>query len=60
MNKKINRLISWFNDYVLRFVPSKFEEIFTKHAHTHHDALTSDELMGMLKANRVPKNYGGW
>ncbi|KAI9169514.1 hypothetical protein LWI28_013420 [Acer negundo] len=43
-----------------RFVPSKFEEIFKKHAHTHSDALTSDELSGMLKANREPKDYGGW
>ncbi|KAK0572896.1 hypothetical protein LWI29_000119 [Acer saccharum] len=43
-----------------RFVPSKFEEIFKKHAHTHPDALTSDELSGLLKANREPKDYGGW
>ncbi|ONI31806.1 hypothetical protein PRUPE_1G332000 [Prunus persica] len=43
-----------------RFVPSKFEEIFCKHAHTHLDALTSDELMGMLRANREPKDYAGW
>ncbi|GAY56501.1 hypothetical protein CUMW_172380 [Citrus unshiu] len=42
------------------FVPSKFEEIFTKHACTQPNALTSDELMGMLKANREPKDYGGW
>ncbi|XP_041014780.1 probable peroxygenase 4 [Juglans microcarpa x Juglans regia] len=43
-----------------RFVPLKFEEIFSKHAHTHPNSLTSDELMEMLKANRVPKDYGGW
>ncbi|XP_057743567.1 probable peroxygenase 4 [Arachis stenosperma] len=43
-----------------RFVPSKFEEIFTKHARKHPNALTSDELMGMLKANRVPKDHKGW
>ncbi|XP_020208365.1 probable peroxygenase 4 [Cajanus cajan] len=43
-----------------RFVASKFEEIFSKHARTHPEALTSDELMGMLKANREPKDYGGW
>ncbi|TKY69251.1 peroxygenase 4 [Spatholobus suberectus] len=42
-----------------RFVPSQFEEIFSKHARAHPDALTSDELMGMLQA-RVPKDYGGW
>ncbi|KAF8389958.1 hypothetical protein HHK36_024478 [Tetracentron sinense] len=43
-----------------RFVPSKFEDIFSKHAHTNPNALTSEELMGMLKANRVPKDYKGW
>ncbi|XP_044478246.1 probable peroxygenase 4 [Mangifera indica] len=43
-----------------RFVPLKFEEIFRKHARTHHNALTSDELMAMLKANREPKDYKGW
>ncbi|CAJ1932640.1 unnamed protein product [Sphenostylis stenocarpa] len=43
-----------------RFVPSKFEEIFRKHARTHADALTSDELKGLLKANREPKDYAGW
>ncbi|KAL7260259.1 hypothetical protein ACSBR1_006017 [Camellia fascicularis] len=43
-----------------RFVPSKFEEIFSKHARKNANALTSDELMGMLKANRVPKDHKGW
>ncbi|XP_030468199.1 probable peroxygenase 4 [Syzygium oleosum] len=43
-----------------RFVPSKFEEIFGKHARTHEDALTSDELQEMLKSNRQPKDYKGW
>ncbi|KAK7308681.1 hypothetical protein VNO77_42301 [Canavalia gladiata] len=43
-----------------RFVPTKFEEIFTKHSRTYPNALTSDELMEMLKANRVPKDYRGW
>ncbi|QCD89598.1 Caleosin-related [Vigna unguiculata] len=43
-----------------RFVPSKFEEIFRKHARTHPDALTSDELREMLKANREAKDYSGW
>ena len=45
---------------ICRFVPSKFEELFKKHAHTHSDALTSDELMELLKGNRVPKDYKGW
>ncbi|KAF7808629.1 putative peroxygenase 4 [Senna tora] len=43
-----------------RFVSSKFEEIFSKHARTHPNALTSDELREMLRANRVPKDYLGW
>ncbi|KAL2347745.1 hypothetical protein Fmac_001745 [Flemingia macrophylla] len=42
-----------------RFVPSKFEEIFTKHAHTHPNALTYDELKEMVKANREPKDLNG-
>ncbi|THF99356.1 hypothetical protein TEA_007676 [Camellia sinensis var. sinensis] len=45
---------------VLWFVPSKFEEIFCKHAHTNPNALTSAELKEMRKANREPKDYGGW
>ncbi|KAJ4824616.1 putative peroxygenase 4 [Turnera subulata] len=43
-----------------RFVPQKFEEIFKKYAHSHQNALTSQELSAMLKANREPKDYGGW
>ncbi|XAR63672.1 Plant seed peroxygenase [Bertholletia excelsa] len=43
-----------------RFVPSKFEEIFKKHAHTNPNALTSKELQEMLKANREPKDLNGW
>ncbi|XP_077230456.1 putative peroxygenase 4 [Tasmannia lanceolata] len=43
-----------------RFVPSKFEEIFRKHAVTNSNALTSNQLMEMLKSNRVPKDYRGW
>ncbi|CAK8570406.1 unnamed protein product [Lathyrus sativus] len=43
-----------------RFVPSKFEEIFSKHAKKNPDALTSDELKGLLKANREPKDFKGW
>ncbi|CAI9775130.1 unnamed protein product [Fraxinus pennsylvanica] len=43
-----------------RFVPSKFEEIFVKHAKTHPNALTSDELNEFLKSNREPKDYAGW
>ncbi|MED6113252.1 putative peroxygenase 5 [Stylosanthes scabra] len=42
-----------------RFVPTKFEEIFIKHAHTHPNALTYDELKEMLKANREPKDLKG-
>uniref|UniRef100_A0A175YHF7 Caleosin n=2 Tax=Daucus carota subsp. sativus TaxID=79200 RepID=A0A175YHF7_DAUCS len=43
-----------------RFVPTKFEEIFSKHAQSNKSALTSDELMAMVKGNREPKNYSGW
>lgn len=43
-----------------RFVPSKFEEIFRKHAKTNANALTSDELSKLLSANREPKDYKGW
>lgn len=43
-----------------RFVPDKFEAIFRKYARSHESAFTSDELMEMLKANREPKDYGGW
>ncbi|XWS34448.1 hypothetical protein CRYUN_Cryun21dG0039400 [Craigia yunnanensis] len=43
-----------------RFVSLKFEEIFSKFARTHANALTSDELMAMLKANREPQDYKGW
>ncbi|KAI5677731.1 hypothetical protein M9H77_08681 [Catharanthus roseus] len=43
-----------------RFVESKFEEIFAKHAHTNKDYLTSNELNEMLKANREPRDYLAW
>jgi len=46
-------------DKSFRFVPSKFEEIFNKHAHTHPNALTYDELTEMIKANREPKDFSG-
>ncbi|KAJ8459970.1 hypothetical protein OPV22_032896 [Ensete ventricosum] len=42
-----------------RFVASKFEGIFQKHAKTNPNALTSKELMEMLRANREPKDYSG-
>ncbi|XP_015932055.1 probable peroxygenase 5 [Arachis duranensis] len=42
-----------------RFVPSTFEKIFIKHAHTHPNALTYDELKEMIKANRQPKDLKG-
>ncbi|KAK4400085.1 putative peroxygenase 4 [Sesamum angolense] len=43
-----------------RFVPTKFEEIFIKHACTYPNALTSNELKAFMKSNREPKDYGGW
>ncbi|ANM58061.1 Caleosin-related family protein [Arabidopsis thaliana] len=43
-----------------RFVESKFEEIFNKHARTHKDALTAEEIQKMLKTNRDPFDITGW
>ncbi|KAE9605301.1 putative plant seed peroxygenase [Lupinus albus] len=43
-----------------RFVHSKFEEIFSKHALKHSNALTFDELKEMIKGNRVPGDYKAW
>ncbi|KAI3933841.1 hypothetical protein MKX01_028167 [Papaver californicum] len=42
------------------FDPAKFEEIFHQHSNANENALTADELSGMLKSNRVPKDYRGW
>ncbi|KAI3870598.1 hypothetical protein MKW92_037078 [Papaver armeniacum] len=42
------------------FDPVKFDEIFQKHSKTYPNALTADELWGLLKANRVPKDYFNW
>ncbi|KOM45968.1 hypothetical protein LR48_Vigan06g127400 [Vigna angularis] len=42
-----------------RFVPSKFEAIFSKHAHTNPNYLKYDELKEMIKANREPKDLKG-
>ncbi|PWA80744.1 caleosin-related, EF-hand domain pair [Artemisia annua] len=42
-----------------RFVPSKFEEIFSKYARTNPDSLTKDELNEYIKGNRDPKDYFG-
>ncbi|RZC49493.1 hypothetical protein C5167_017918 [Papaver somniferum] len=41
------------------FDSAKFEEIFQKHSKANANALTADELSGMLKSNRVPKDYKG-
>ncbi|CAM8948115.1 unnamed protein product [Rhodiola kirilowii] len=43
-----------------RFVPSKFDLIFARHANTNPNALTASELQELLKANREPKDYRGW
>ncbi|GJR73681.1 putative caleosin-related, EF-hand domain pair containing protein [Tanacetum coccineum] len=42
-----------------RFVPSKFEEIFSKYARTNPDYLTKDELNEFIKGNRDLKDYFG-
>ncbi|EAZ36515.1 hypothetical protein OsJ_20850 [Oryza sativa Japonica Group] len=39
-----------------RFVPAKFEEIFSKHAKNRPDALTSLEVKEMILANRDPND----
>lgn len=43
-----------------RFEPSKFDAIFSKYAKTHPNALTSQELGTMLKANRNLTDFNGW
>nr|GMD60205.1 probable peroxygenase 5 [Ipomoea batatas] len=42
-----------------KFVPSKFEEIFKKHARIDPNALTSAEVDELLRDNREPKDYLG-
>lgn len=42
-----------------RFVPEKFEEIFTKYAKTNPNALTSQELDDMLQGNKDPIDSNG-
>ncbi|KAM7467419.1 hypothetical protein LguiB_014981 [Lonicera macranthoides] len=60
IHKAKHRSDSGVYDSQGRFVASKFEEIFSKHARKNASALTSEELKGMLKANREPKDYIGW
>uniref|UniRef100_A0A0E0K4Z2 EF-hand domain-containing protein n=1 Tax=Oryza punctata TaxID=4537 RepID=A0A0E0K4Z2_ORYPU len=60
IHKAIHRSDSGTYDSEGRFVPEKFEEIFTKHAKTVPDALTSDEIDELLQANRKPNDYAGW
>ena len=56
-----NRIVTMISfEFKCRFVPSKFENIFIKHAHTHANALTAEEVDEMLKENREPKDYNGW
>lgn len=43
-----------------RFVPYKFEEIFTKFAKTDENRLTFHELMEMTKAMRNAYDLFGW
>lgn len=45
---------------MLRFVPEKFEDIFRKYAKSTKNALTSNELDEMIKANRDPDDIQGW
>ncbi|EES07304.1 hypothetical protein BDA96_04G263600 [Sorghum bicolor] len=43
-----------------RFVPAKFDEIFTKHAKTVPNSLSKDELDEMLKDNQEKNDFAGW
>lgn len=43
----------------LRFVESKFEEIFAKHSHTHPNALTGKELQELLDSNKEANDRKG-
>lgn len=43
-----------------RFVPQKFEEIFTKFDTTNKKGLTYSELLNMIKANRNAMDFVGW
>uniref|UniRef100_A0A7N0TGW6 Uncharacterized protein n=1 Tax=Kalanchoe fedtschenkoi TaxID=63787 RepID=A0A7N0TGW6_KALFE len=43
-----------------RFVPEKFEAIFTNHAHIKPDALNSDEVDELLKSNRKAGDFKNW
>ncbi|XP_078160418.1 putative peroxygenase 4 isoform X3 [Carex rostrata] len=42
-----------------KFVPEKFEQIFTKYAKTNPNALSSQELDDMLQANQEPGDVKG-
>ncbi|XP_062109466.1 probable peroxygenase 4 isoform X2 [Humulus lupulus] len=43
-----------------RFVPTKLEEMFTNHAHTHEDALTGKEVWHLLRAKRAGNFINEW
>jgi len=43
-----------------RFVPAKFDAIFSKYACTYPDKFTHSELQNMLKANRNVNDVFGW
>ncbi len=43
-----------------RFVPEKFEELFTKFAKTEKSRLSFNELLAMTEANRNAVDPFGW
>lgn len=43
-----------------RFVPAKFNEIFTKYAKVKPNALNESELEAMRTANRKEGDFKGW
>lgn len=45
---------------LVRFVPTKFEEIFSKFDHGNKGGLTFLELLEMTEANRNVFDFFGW
>ncbi|KAL6861709.1 hypothetical protein ACP4OV_017409 [Aristida adscensionis] len=60
IDKAIHRSDTGAYDAKGRFVPKKFDEIFTKHAHLKPDALSLPELEEMLLFNRNPIDPASW
>lgn len=55
----LNHLTEFLN-VLNRFVPEKFEELFTKFAKTEKSRLSFNELLAMTEANRNAVDPFGW